>query len=188
MKKLVTTLVVGLLAVSTAVATAGDRNDRSRDRRPQRLRLVSVGGPNLFGGRLAFLQVPPAPGPQLSAPPLTPIPEGTPLPDGSYVLPGPGPVGPMLEPGAFDLYPCVKYEDKDHIHPCAVTKIVAVKDPRPKCECDPSGCVYVPICVPEHICPKVKVEDGGREVTYDFGDYKVEIESKRGTVFVDYDD
>lgn len=205
MKNLTTGLIVALLATS-AVATAGDRRDRDRDRdddrgwRSKRIRLISADGPSLFGRRTSFFQVPPAPGPQpmpeYSAPQLTPMPEAyPPLPEGSYVLPGqpgpgafePGTLGPIVG-DTFGLYPCVKYEDKDHIHPCAVKKIIAVKDTRPKCECGPTGCVYVAICVPEHICPEVDVDDDGREITYDFGDYKVEIESKKGTVYVDYDD
>ena len=52
--------------------------------------------------------------------------------------------------------------------------------------CGPQ-CVYVEICVPPG-CPEIKVSRGGRKVKYDYGDYKVEIESKDGVVFVDYDD
>ena len=56
-------------------------------------------------------------------------------------------------------------------------------------DCDACGpqCVFVEICVPPD-CPEIKVSRGGRKVKYDYGDYKVEILSKDGVVYVDYDD
>jgi hypothetical protein len=82
----------------------------------------------------------------------------------------------------IELFACVEYEDLRNIHPCAVTKIVAVQDPgeKPckrgwfgsscgkcdqccdtcnKCEstcdscCEPEPvCVYIQICVPPESC------------------------------------
>ncbi|MFT5323906.1 MAG: hypothetical protein ACI8P0_001760 [Planctomycetaceae bacterium] len=69
---------------------------------------------------------------------------------------------PVAESKAIELFECVKYEDLDHIAPCAETKIVKVLDPcwKPdpcKCACDQKPkCVYVKICVPKkqpcHTC------------------------------------
>ena len=198
MKRLLVVAVVGLLSVSAATAIAGDRRDRERDRQKERdkerrwsrLWLVSSDGPRFPGSRTTFLQVPPpAPAPNGQSPLLTPTPDVYPVPEGpGYVLAGPIIEGPLADPGAMGLFPCVEYEDLDHIHPCAVTRIIAVKDPRPKCDCDPSGCVYIAVCVPKNICPKIKVDDDGEEMKLDFGDYQVEIESKKGKVYVDYDD
>lgn len=90
-----------------------------------------------------------------------------------------------------ELYHCVEYEDLDNVHPCAVPKIVSVKDPNAcydPCTCCEPGCVFVKICVPPCGCPKVKVKRHGRKVKYDYGDYRVEVESHSdGTVEVDYD-
>ena len=91
------------------------------------------------------------------------------------------------------LYPCVKYEDLHNVHPCAVPKIVAVRDTRKRC-CDPCsccckpGCVYVKICVPPCGCPKISANRDHTKVEYDYGDYEIEIKSKNGVVYVDYDD
>lgn len=91
------------------------------------------------------------------------------------------------------LYHCVRYEDLRNIHPCAVTKIVSIKDPCWKpdpcsCECQVAPCVLVKICVPPCGCPKVRVTRNGGKVKYDYGKYEVEITSKNGVVKVDYDD
>lgn len=130
-------------------------------------------------------------------PPLPEYPlEGTPFA-------GPmSPIGPMLPGDGFPLFDRVKYEDRDHIHPHAVPTIVQVLDPcsdkarggllrrlHADDDCDACGpqCVFVEICVPPG-CPEIKVSRGGRKVKYDYGDYKVEILSKDGVVYVDYDD
>ncbi len=152
----------------------------------------------------------PAPG---ADPALVPVPEpyhAEPyavqgLPPAGYPVEGLGPgypIGPAMGADGFPLYSRVKYEDLDHIHPCAVPTVVQVLDPctdtgrhglfghhRRVADCDACGpqCVYVQICVPPG-CPKVKVEKHGRKVKYDYGDYKVEVESKDGYVEVDYDD
>jgi hypothetical protein len=46
----------------------------------------------------------------------------------------------------------------------------------------------VKICVPPCGCAKVKVSREGRRVKYDYGKYSVEVTSKNGKVYVDYDD
>jgi len=91
------------------------------------------------------------------------------------------------------LFHSVRYEDLRNIHPCAVTKIVSIKDPCWKpdpcsCECQVAPCVLVKICVPPCGCPKVRVTRNGSKVKYDYGKYEIEIYSKNGYVKVDYDD
>ena len=53
------------------------------------------------------------------------------------------------------LYECVKYEDLDHIAPCAEVKIIKVLDPcwkpDPCACCQKPKCVYVKICVPKKV-------------------------------------
>jgi hypothetical protein len=92
-----------------------------------------------------------------------------------------------------ELFHCVRYEDLCNVHPCAVTKIVSIKDPCWKpdpcsCKCQVAPCVLVKICVPPCGCPKVRVTRNGSKVKYDYGKYEVEISSRRGVVKVDYDD
>lgn len=82
------------------------------------------------------------------------------------------------------LYACVKIDDADEMHPCPVKTIVSVADP-----CNPCcGCRYVEICVPPCGCPKIKSNKDGTRVTYDYGEYAVEIKSKRDYVEVEYHD
>lgn len=150
--------------------------------------------------------------------PATPSPAyGGPVIDGPTVVGpvvgpggfGPGyPVGPDAMLGGFPLFDRVEYEDLRNIHPCATPTVVQVLDPctpRERCRllslfshrrhvdacdtCLPCGprVVYVKICVPPG-CPDVRVSRKGRRVTYDYGDYKVQVTSKDGYVKVDYDD
>ena len=200
MKRLLSVCVMGVLAVTSTAAIAGDRDERENSRRFARFWLISTEGSKLSGNRTAYLQVPPAPAPGVqgeSLPPLSPMPEAYPAPSGpGYVLPGPGfpgssVHGPFPDGAPVELYPCVEYDDLDKIPKCAVPVIVAVPDPRPKCECDPSGCVYVKICVPPHCPPEVKVEKRGRKIKYKWDelDFQIEIEhKKKGWIEVDYDD
>lgn len=91
---------------------------------------------------------------------------------------------PSGEP--IELFACVKVEDRDNIHPCAVPMIVAVTDP-----CNPCCCRYVMICVPPTDCcdcPKIETSRSGTKVEYDYGEYEVEIKSKKDYVEVNYDD
>lgn len=104
-----------------------------------------------------------------------------------------GKVPPAPAAKGARLFQCVKIEDRDNIHPCAVVKIVSIVDPCWKpdpcaCKCQKAPCVLVKICVPPCGCPKVKVSRKGRKVEYDYGDYEVEITSKNGVIKVNYDD
>lgn len=115
---------------------------------------------------------------------IAPVPEGT-------------VVGQPMEGVA--LFHCVKYKDLDEMHPCAEPKIIAVKDP---CACDnpcnccaPPACVYIKICVPPctchcgcGTCEKVKSNKSGTRVTYDYGEYEVDVRVKDGYIEVDYQD
>jgi hypothetical protein len=118
------------------------------------------------------------------------------LAPGVQVPPAPagGPAPPIVVgPAPVQLFHCVKVEDPDHIAPCAVPKLVKIVDPCWKpdpCSCcvQCPPCVYVKICVPPCGCAKVKVSREGRRVKYDYGKYSVEVTSKNGKVYVDYDD
>ena len=81
------------------------------------------------------------------------------------------------------LYACVKVDDADEIHPCAEKTIVSVSDP-----CNPGCCRYVEVCVPPCGCPKIHCSKCGTRVTYDYGEYSVEIKSKKSYVEVEYHD
>lgn len=199
MKRLLSVCVLGVLAVSSAAAIAGDRDGRDKDRRFHRFWLISGEGPKLSGNRTSYLQVPPAPAPgvqgEQALPPLTPMPEAYPVPDGpGYVLPGPGDPGtgvhaPLPDGTPVELYPCVKYEDLKNVPKCAVPVIIAVPDPRPRHQCDPSGCVYIKICAPLHCPPEVKVKKGEIQYKWDDLDFEVEVkQKKKGWIEVDYDD
>ena len=117
---------------------------------------------------------------------LQPATELPPMPEGN------GEAMPAKPP--VKLYHHVKYEDLHNIHPCAVKMIVQVMDPCPPPR-DPCSCckpapryVYVQICVPPCGCKKIETSRHGSKVEYDYGKYEIEITSKRGVVYVDYDD
>jgi len=178
MKKLICCLIAGSLALSAVTLSAAEKRVR--------IRVVSARG-GIFGTPVAYEEV--APGPAFAVPtpaPSAQAPNLQPIPD------PPSPSQPSLQPIPVELYHRVKYEDLDNIHPLAVKKIVAVKDPcatKDVCgSCQPP-CVYVMICVPP--CDKFKYEIKRKDhskVEYDYGDYEVEITSKKGVVYVDYDD
>lgn len=166
MKRLTSLMVAGLVLAVAGTASAAE--------------------PTLFGG--SDLLGAPAIGiaQQADAPPA-PAAEGT-----GYTKMKPGKMSKGKgKPKRVHLYHCVEYEDLDNIAPCAVPKIVWVRDPcacHDPCSCCQPKCVAVKICVPHCGCAKVKVKDHGRKVEYDYGEYKVEIESEDGVVKVDYDD
>jgi len=181
MKKLLGLLVVGATLASTATLSAGDRPTWKGPRlfptftrvKPTYLK------PTYLKPTVQLTQntlPPPAPAAETS-PRLT-VP--APMPDAM-----PGTMPPSVEP--IQLYHRVKYEDLDNIHPCAVTKIIAVPNPCIRGCCD-QGCVYVKICVPPCGCLRVKRSRSGRNIEYDYGDYEVDIHSRRGVVVVNYDD
>ena len=185
MRKLHWGLLAGLLLVSSLTIQAGEKRFR--------IQLAAANG-SVFGKPVAFQEVEVA-GPVLAAPAPTPV---EPAPEGLQPIPEPAPpaiVAPAPGPPVYQtvgLYPRVKYEDLDNIHPFAVKKIVAVKDPNPApplCKSCAPACVYVMICVPPSgkFKYEIKRKDHSK-IEYDYGDYEVEITSKKGVVYVDYDD
>lgn len=158
---------------------------------------------------------PPAVGPELSGPVLTvpplavpqdrgiqiePIPDEFPH-DGRYVDRGViesppirhgvvehGRVPPPdVRPGAFvgpevALFAKVRVKDRDNIYPRAIPKCIAIRAPHGP------GCVFVKVFVPPYPAREVDVEDGGRKLKLDYGDYEVEVESDDGRITIDYDD
>lgn len=100
---------------------------------------------------------------------------------------------PVPEPTdeAVELFACVKYKDLHEIAPCAVPKIISVKDPcacEDTCDCCDPKCVYISICVPPCECECVKVRKDGDRVKYDYGEYEVDVRVKEGYIEVDYQD
>lgn len=99
--------------------------------------------------------------------------------------------GPVVTGEAIPLFACVKIEDPDHIHPCAVPKIVMVPDPcacHHPCNCCAPKCVAIQICVPPCGCVEHTCKRDGYKQKYDYGKYEVEISVRDGYVKVDYDD
>ena len=111
---------------------------------------------------------------------------------------------PVPEMGSGHLFHCVKVKDAHHIAPCAVPMIVEIVDPCWKADpCNPCckpKCVSVSICVPKPACcdpcdrcckdngPKITCSKDGKKLRYDYGKYAVDIVSKDGAVWIDYDD
>lgn len=122
---------------------------------------------------------------------LTPVPAmpgtpyGQPIGMGGYVDSGPVYVDAAPEP----LYTNVKYVDLREKHPCAVTKIISVKDPcacHSLCgSCGPK-CVYIAICVPPCGCEDVICRRDGDRIRYDYGKYAVDVRIKKDHIVVDY--
>ena len=100
---------------------------------------------------------------------------------------------PVHVGGPVELFHCVKYVDTKEMAPCAKPMIVEVRDPCWKPDpCNPCckpRCVAVQICVPETCCPPViKCSHDGKKVRYDFGQYAVDIRTKKDYIEVDYQD
>jgi hypothetical protein len=116
------------------------------------------------------------------------------LAPGAEVPPAPGGApSAVAGPAPVQLFQCVKYKDTHHIAPCAVPKLVKIVDPCWKpdpCSCCPQcpPCVYVKICVPPCGCERVKVSRNCHKVRYSYGKYAVDVVSRNGKVYVDYDD
>jgi hypothetical protein len=102
-----------------------------------------------------------------------------------------------LRPGMFvtsaELYPRVRVEDADDIHPHAVPAIIAVVDPRHGrfsrhgLSGDAGvGLAFVKIFVPPQPPRSVKVKHD--EVELDWGEYEIKIESDDGVVEIEYED
>lgn len=186
MKKLLWGLTACCLAVSAMSLQAGEKR--------YQIRLASASG-DIFGQPVSFQEIVPVPERYeggLSAPPA-PVPVN---PGGLQPVPEPYSILPVPAGGAefqtVELYHRVKYEDLDNVHPCAVKKIIAVKDPCAReqvCGTCAPPCVYVMICVPptDRFEYDVKRKDHSK-VEYDYGDYEIEISSEDGVVHVNYDD
>lgn len=102
----------------------------------------------------------------------------------------PVPEVPMMG-GAIELFHCVKYKDLDEMSPCAVPKIISVKDPcacDDPCNCCGPKCVYIQICVPPCGCEDVTCKRDGDRIRYDYGEYAVDVRVKNGYIEVDYQD
>lgn len=155
--------------------------------------VVQSGEPALPG---PSLEVPRVSAAQVDEPPPVPIPDS-----------------PAMESSAtpIELYPCVSYDDRDEMHPCAVETIVGVPDPSSvkhpfywlvgdappefcstgcgTCACCLKPQVYVLVCVPpECPMPEPRISHNGRHYTYDFGKYSVAVKLQRGAIEVEYDD
>ncbi|GAB4153146.1 MAG: hypothetical protein Tsb009_29420 [Planctomycetaceae bacterium] len=175
MKKVLSFAIALSVVASAAVASAAGPSffKSSRD-----LKKIAPGQP----GYLVSYQGTPTPIAVVAPPPAPGV--------GGTSVHAPAPAGHAQHAG---LFPCVEVEDCDHIAPCAVPKIVCIVDPcwKPsKCGCcapQKPRCVQVKICVPPCGCPRVKVSKDGRKVKYDYGKYEVELESKNGKVYIDYD-
>jgi len=185
MKKLHWGCLAGLLLVSSLSLQAAEKR--------YQIRLAASDG-DIFGKPVAFQEITPpgptplnvpGPAPSNEPPSLQPIPEPS---SPGRIVPQPG--GANFQ--TVELYDRVEIDDLDNVHPQAVKKIVAVKDPCAKrnvCGSCTPPCVYVMICVPP--CDKFKFEvkrSDHSKVEYDYGDYEVEITSKDGIVEIDYDD
>ncbi|MBL8814960.1 MAG: hypothetical protein JNL58_02940 [Planctomyces sp.] len=89
------------------------------------------------------------------------------------------------------LFTNVKYKDLDEMAPCAVPKIVTVKDPcacNDPCDCCGPKCVNIQICVPSCGCELISCKKDGDRVRYDYGKYAIDIRIKKGYIEVDYQD
>ncbi|ODA33561.1 hypothetical protein [Planctopirus hydrillae] len=141
---------------------------------------VEAKQPGAVYGGPSFGQIPPVPGQEPTA--LQPM--ADPAYDSmttTVVSPG----AAYVSTPSCVLYECVDYRRERNIAPCAVPKIVSIKDP-----CNPCQCVCVKICVPPCACEEeVKVRRGGDKVIYDYGKYSVELtSSSRRGIIVTYHD
>ena len=175
LKKVMLFVATAVAACST-VASARERIDVPP--RPSLGEAASVAGPSIAQSPSAAQ---PTPGPVLQPTPMAP--------NALPYAPGPAPVPTVVAPAApLELYGNVKYRQTRKMAPCSVPMIVSVKDPCSlPCDCC-EKCVNVEICVPQCQCPPtVTTCKDGCKVRYDFGQYAVNITSRRGVVIVDYD-
>lgn len=92
---------------------------------------------------------------------------------------------------AIPLYTNVRVKDRHEMSPCAQPKIIAVKDPcacDDPCDCCPTPCVYIQICVPTCGCELVSCRRDGDRIRYDYGQYAVDVRVRRDHIVVDYQD
>jgi hypothetical protein len=99
--------------------------------------------------------------------------------------------GEFVESAPIPLYTNVKYTDRHEMSPCAVSKIIAVKDPcacRDACNCCGPKCVFIEICIPTCGCELISCRRNGDRIRYDYGKYAVDVRVKKGFIEVDYQD
>lgn len=141
------------------------------------LTTAQAAGPSLNFGQGFLLSQTTAPPPAPAAVP-EPMPELTPQPYEHHVA-----------SPAIPLFDCVKYKKTRNISPCSNPKLVTIVDPcAPKKSCCEPGCVAVEICAPACGCECVRCSKDGRRKVFDYGKYKVVVESQRGKVVVTYRD
>jgi hypothetical protein len=191
-------IITGFLVVTADLEAVERRLERVSTNDGRTPKIALTNGPQLLA--VGDFGTPP-PAPATGAVPPGPMsPEAYPAPVTVVPMPEaaqpgmPGPLaagGPPLPLGPPPvLYSRVKYKDRRHIAPCAVPMYVAVRDP---CErhdrgaCGPPKYVMVEICVPPGACPKITYRHDGDRVRYDYGKYAVNITSRHGVVFVNYD-
>lgn len=100
--------------------------------------------------------------------------QGTPVPYAEYVVEA----APTIT-----LYTNVRVRDAKNIHPCAVPKIVQVKDP-----CDECCKVFVEICVPPCANETVRCFRNGNRIRFCYGEHSVDVVTRRHDVVVNYND
>ncbi len=134
----------------------------------------------------------PAP-PPIAAPDYIPQPSSVPLLSAppwsgeTYIASQPVLSSITITPPAYHappvaLYDRVRFRDEHQAHPYGIPTVIAVADPR-----DRSCVVHVEVCMPPCECEKITRNRRGNRVTYDFGQYEIEIISRLGVVIVDYD-
>jgi hypothetical protein len=119
---------------------------------------------------------------------LQPVPELYPVPEVPMME---AVHGDFVVSEAIPLYTNVKYTDRNEMAPCAVSKIIAVKDPcatRRDINCCGPQCVYIEICVPTCGCELISCRRHGDRIRYDYGKYAVDVRVKKGFIEVDYQD
>ncbi|MEZ6061671.1 MAG: hypothetical protein R3C19_15090 [Planctomycetaceae bacterium] len=137
--------------------------------------------------------------PAQDPPVLTPIPEA-PYGDiysdgdvngGAEIYSDAAPYGQIYSEPVAPLFQRVRYKDLREMAPCAVTKIIKVKDPcacKHDCDCCGPKCVYISICVPPCACESIQCRRDGNRVRYNYGEYKVDVRVRKGYIEVDYQD
>ena len=108
------------------------------------------------------------------------------------VVPQPAPVmhhiGQIVD-CPVPLATCVRVEDACNIAPNAVPVVVAVRDPNlpPHYNGCVESVIYVEVCVPPCPLQQLVISPCKSRIKMDFGDYQVELKSRRGMVVIDYD-
>lgn len=99
--------------------------------------------------------------------------QGTPVAYSEYVV----------EAAPVRLYTNVRVRDTKNVAPCAVPKIVQVNDP-----CDNCCKVCIEICVPPCANETVRCFRNGNRVRFCYGQYSVDVTTRRNDIVVNYND